>query len=107
MQGGSAQGIGWALNEEYYMSDEGAMLNSSWLDYRMPTSLDLPMIDTVIVEVPNPGHPFGVRGVGEASIIPPPAAIANAIYRAAGVRLHRLPMNPVRIMEAVWAKGKG
>jgi CO/xanthine dehydrogenase Mo-binding subunit len=107
MQGGSAQGIGWALNDEYYMSDEGAMLNSSWLDYRMPTSLDLPMIDTVIVEVPNPGHPFGVRGVGEASIIPPPAAIANAIYRAAGVRLHRLPMNPVRIMEAVWAKGKG
>jgi CO/xanthine dehydrogenase Mo-binding subunit len=89
------------------MSDEGAMLNSSWLDYRMPTSLDLPMIDTVIVEVPNPGHPFGVRGVGEASIIPPPAAIANAIYSAAGVRLHRLPMNPVRSMEAVWAKGKG
>ena len=102
MQGGSAQGIGWALNEEYYMSRDGAMMNSSLLDYRMPTALDLPMIDTVIVEVPNPGHPFGVRGVGEANIVPPPAAIANAIYRAAGVRMRRLPMNPPAIMEAIW-----
>lgn len=102
MQGGSTQGIGWALNEEYYMSPDGAMMNSSLLDYRMPTSLDLPMIDTVIVEVPNPGHPFGVRGVGEANIVPPPAALANAIYRAAGVRMNRLPMSPPAIMEALW-----
>ena len=102
MQGGSVQGIGWALNEEYYMSADGTMLNSSYLDYRMPTALDLPMIDTAIVEVPNPGHPFGVRGVGEANIIPPPAAIANAIYRAAGVRMRRLPMNPPAVMEAIW-----
>jgi len=102
MQGGSVQGIGWALNEEYYMSPDGAMLNSSFLDYRMPTALDLPMIDTAIVEVPNPGHPFGVRGVGEANIVPPPAAIANAIYRAAGVRMRRLPMNPPAIMEEIW-----
>jgi CO/xanthine dehydrogenase Mo-binding subunit len=72
----------------------------------MPTALDLPMIDTEIVEVPNPGHPFGVRGVGEANIVPPPGALANAIYRAAGVRLRSLPMNPVRIMEAIWAKEK-
>jgi CO/xanthine dehydrogenase Mo-binding subunit len=104
MQGGSAQGIGWALNEEYYMSADGVMMNSSLLDYRMPTALDLPMIDTVIVEVPNPGHPFGARGVGEANIVPPPAAIANAIYRAAGVRMRRLPMNPPAIMEAIWSQ---
>jgi xanthine dehydrogenase molybdenum-binding subunit len=104
MQGGSAQGIGWALNEEYYMNAEGTMMNSSLLDYRMPTSLDVPMIDTVIVEVPNPGHPFGARGVGEANIVPPPAAIANAIYHAAGVRMSRLPMNPVAVMEAIWNK---
>ncbi|MCW5980076.1 MAG: xanthine dehydrogenase family protein molybdopterin-binding subunit [Bryobacteraceae bacterium] len=104
MQGGSVQGIGWALNEEYFMSAEGAMLNSSWLDYRMPTSLDLPMIDTVIVEVPDPEHPFGVRGVGEANIVPPPAAVSNAVYRATGVRLYRLPMNPVAVMEALWQK---
>jgi CO/xanthine dehydrogenase Mo-binding subunit len=102
MQGGSAQGIGWALNEEYYMGGDGTMMNSSFLDYRMPTALDLPMIDTAIVEVPNPGHPFGVRGVGEANIVPPPAAIANAIYRAAGVRMRRLPMNPPAIMDAIW-----
>ena len=104
MQGGSVQGIGWALNEEYYMSQDGTMVNSSLLDYRMPTALDLPMIDTVIVEVPNPGHPFGVRGVGEANIIPPPAAIANAIHAAVGVRMSRLPMNPPSLMEAIWAK---
>src|SRR5205085_9052372 len=85
MQGGVVQGIGWALNEEYVYNDQGVMTNASYLDYRMPTALDLPMIDTVIVEVPNPGHPFGVRGVGEVPIVPPPAAIANAIYRAAGV----------------------
>ena len=102
MQGGSVQGIGWALNEEYYMSPEGVMLNASLLDYRMPTSLDLPPIETVIVEVPNPGHPFGARGVGEASIVPPPAALANAIYRAAGVRLNSLPMKPSVVMEAIW-----
>jgi xanthine dehydrogenase molybdenum-binding subunit len=80
------------------------MVNSSFLDYRMPTSLDLPMIDTVIVEVPNPNHPFGVRGVGEVSVVPPMAALSNAIYRALGVRLNRLPMSPGRILEALWAK---
>ena len=106
MQGGSVQGIGWALNEEYYMSDEGQMMNPSLLDYRMPTSLDLPMIDTVIVEVPNPGHPFGARGVGEASIVPPTPAIANAIHKAIGMRMDRLPMNPTAIMEAIWEQGK-
>ena len=106
MQGGSVQGIGWALNEEYYMSASGQMMNSSLLDYRMPISLDLPMIDTVIVEVPNPRHPFGVRGVGEVSIVPPPAAIANAIYRAIGVRMDKLPMNPGAVMESVWKQMK-
>ncbi len=100
MQGGSVQGIGWALNEEYFMGSDGTMKNSTLLDYRMPTSLDLPMIDTCIVEVANPGHPFGVRGVGEANIVPPPAAIANAIRNAVGVRVQRLPMSP----PAVWAE---
>ena len=101
MQGGSVQGIGWALNEEYFMDDAGRMANTTLLDYRMPVALDLPMIDTVIVEVANPGHPFGVRGVGEANIVPPPAAIADAIYNATGVRMDRLPMNPVAVHEAV------
>lgn len=101
MQGGTAQGIGWALNEEYFMDGNGAMRNSSYLDYRMPTALDLPMIDTIIVEVPNPGHPFGVRGVGEANIVPPLPAVANAIHGAIGVRMNRLPMNPPAIVAAL------
>jgi xanthine dehydrogenase molybdenum-binding subunit len=99
MQGGVVQGIGWALNEEYYYGEDGRLLNSSFLDYRMPTTLDVPMIDTVIVEVPNPGHPYGVRGVGEVPIVPPLAAIANAVYRATGVRQTALPMSPRRILE--------
>ncbi len=101
MQGGVAQGIGWALNEEYLYDEKGRMLNASLLDYRMPVALDLPMIDTIIVEVPNPGHPYGVRGVGEVPIVPPPAAIANAIYRAIGVRMDVLPMSPAKVVEAL------
>ena len=102
MQGGVVQGIGWALNEEYFYNDKGQMMNSSLLDYRMPTSLDLPMIDTVIVEVANPGHPYGVRGVGEVPIVPPMAAMANAIHDAVGVRLSKLPMSPGKVLEALW-----
>ncbi len=101
IQGGAAQGVGWALNEEYFMSDDGKMLNSSFLDYRMPTSLDLPMIDSVIIEVTNPGHPFGVRGAGEAPIVPPLAAMANAVTDAVGVRMSELPMSPGVIVEAI------
>ena len=101
IQGGVVQGIGWALNEEYYMSDDGQMMNSSLLDYRMPTSLDLPMIDTVVVEVPNPNHPYGVRGVGEVPIVPPLAALSNAIYDATGVRMRELPMNPAAVAKAI------
>ena len=105
MQGGAVQGIGWALNEEYFFNDRGRMMNSSLLDYRMPTSLDLPMIDTVIVEVANPGHRFGARGVGEVPIVPPMAAVANAIYDAIGVRMDTLPMSPGKILEARWKNG--
>jgi CO/xanthine dehydrogenase Mo-binding subunit len=101
IQGGAAQGIGWALNEEYFMNDDAKLMNVSLLDYRMPTSLDLPMIEAVIVEVPNPGHPYGVRGVGEVCIVPPLAAIANAIYDAIGIRMTELPMNPVAITKAI------
>ena len=104
IQGGAVQGIGWGLNEEYVFNDNGQMLNSTFLDYRMPISLDLPMIDTVIVEVANPGHPFGVRGVGEVPIVPPMAALSNAIYRALGVRVNQLPMSPGVILETLWEK---
>ncbi|MSQ40910.1 MAG: xanthine dehydrogenase family protein molybdopterin-binding subunit [Dehalococcoidia bacterium] len=104
IQGGAVQGIGWALNEEYFYANDGQMMNNSFLDYRMPTALDLPMIDTVLVESDNPSHPYGLRGVGELPLIPPLAAIANAIERAIGVRITQLPMNPARILEALEAK---
>ncbi|MDF1716327.1 MAG: xanthine dehydrogenase family protein molybdopterin-binding subunit [Antarcticimicrobium sp.] len=106
-QGGAAQGIGWALNEEYIYGEDGRLQNAGFLDYRIPVASDLPMIDTVIVEVPNPGHPFGVRGVGETSICPPLAAIANAVSAAAGVRMRQLPMRPSRILEALDSAADG
>jgi xanthine dehydrogenase molybdenum-binding subunit len=106
IQGGTVQGIGWALNEEYVYNEKGELVNASFLDYRMPTSLDLPMIEAVIIEVPDPNHPYGVRGVGEVPIVPPPAALANAIYRAIGVRMNVLPMSPGRVTKAMLAKKK-
>ena len=99
MQGGAAQGIGMALNEGYVYRPDGSLANSSYLDYRMPVANDLPPIETVLVEVPNPGHPYGVRGVGEVPIVPPLAAVANAIYDAVGVRIRRLPASPALILE--------
>jgi CO/xanthine dehydrogenase Mo-binding subunit len=107
MQGGTSQGIGWALNEEYFYDDKGILRNTGLLDYRMPTCLDLPAIETVIVEVPTPGHPLGIRGVGEVSIVPPPAAVANAIYHATGVRMVELPMSPPRLLKASLKKRNG
>ena len=104
MQGGTAQGIGWALNEEYFYDEKGILCNTGLLDYRMPTCLDLPAMETIIIEVPTPGHPLGVRGVGEVPIVPPPAAVANAIYRATGVRMIELPMSPPRLMKAILKK---
>jgi xanthine dehydrogenase molybdenum-binding subunit len=104
MQGGTAQGVGWALNEEYVYDAKGNLRNTGFLDYRMPTCLDLPLIETIVVEVPGPDNPMGIRGVGEVSIVPPPAAVANAIYRAVGVRMEELPMSPPRLLKALKSK---
>ena len=101
MQGGAAQGIGWALNEEYIYDSEGKVDNPGFLDYRMPVCSDLPMLDTVMIEVPNPKHPQGVRGVGEVPLVPPLAAIRNAIYDALGIRFYGLPMSPPVVLEAL------
>ena len=101
IQGATVQGIGWAMNEEYFYTPDGTMANSSFLDYRMPTSLDLPMIEAVIIEVPNPRHPFGLRGVGEGPIIPPLAALGNAVSHATGVRMTKLPLSPTNIMATI------
>ena len=105
IQGGVAQGIGWALNEEYIYDKSGLMDNPGFLDYRCPVASDLPMIDAVLVEVPNPTHPYGAKGVGEVNICPPMAAIANAIDRAIGCRMTELPMSPPKVLEAIDSKG--
>ena len=105
LQGGVVQGIGWALNEEYIHDADGKMENPGFLDYRIPVASDLPMIETVVVEVPNPAHPYGVRGVGEVGIVPPLAAVANAIRDAIGARITDLPMSPVRVLDAIEAGG--
>ena len=100
-QGGAAQGIGWALNEEYIYGEDGRLQNAGFLDYRVPVASDLPMIDTIIVEVPSDSHPFGVRGVGETGIAPPLPAIANAIADATGKRLRHLPISPPKVLKAI------
>ena len=101
MQGGASQGVGMALTEEYFYDSEGVLRNGSLLDYRMPTALDLPMIDTVVLEIPNPGHPMGVRGVGEIPIVPPMGAISNAIYDAIGIRARTMPATPRVLIDAL------
>ena len=105
IQGGVVQGIGWALNEEYIYDDKGRLENAGFLDYRVPVASDLPMIDAVLVEVPNPSHPYGVKGVGEVNICPPMAAIANAIDQAVDTRMYELPMSPPRLLAAIDANG--
>ena len=104
LQGGAAQGIGWALNEAYLYDKDGRVENPGFLDYRVPVASDLPMIDAILVEVPNPTHPFGVRGVGEVPIIPPLAAVNNAVAAATGVRFTALPLSPPAVVAGVAAK---
>ena len=105
-QGGAAQGIGWALNEEYIYGKDGRLQNAGFLDYRIPVASDLPMIETVILEIPNPGHPYGVRGVGETPIVPPLGAIANAIAAATGVRMGDIPMSPPKLLKALEGRAR-
>ncbi|MDG2137071.1 MAG: molybdopterin-dependent oxidoreductase, partial [Luminiphilus sp.] len=101
MQGGAAQGIGWALNEEYVYNDQGVLENAGFLDYRIPVASDLPFIDTVIVEVPNPLHPYGVKGVGEVPIVPPMPAVAQAVFDSGNIRVMDLPLNPAKVAAAI------
>ncbi|MBI1406244.1 MAG: molybdopterin-dependent oxidoreductase [Caulobacter sp.] len=104
VQGGVAQGVGWALNEEYIFDGEGRMENAGFLDYRVPVASDLPMIDAILVEVANPRHPFGAKGVGEVPIVPPLAAVANAVRGAIGVRMTDLPLSPPKIRAVLDAR---
>jgi|TARA_B100000315_G_scaffold245974_1_gene272678 CO/xanthine dehydrogenase Mo-binding subunit len=101
MQGGAVQGIGWALNEEYVYGQDGVLQNPTFLDYRMPLASDLPMIETIIIEVPNRSHPFGVRGAGEVPIIPPLAAVGSAVADAIDAPIRALPCSPANVLRAM------
>ena len=103
IQGGAVQGIGWALNEEYIYDQNARLQNTGFIDYRMPVASDVPMIDAVLVEVPNPNHPYGVRGVGEPPLVPAPAAVANAVENAIGQKMGSLPLSPPKILKSIEA----
>ena len=101
IEGSVSQGLGWALTEGFDYAADGRLRNASLLDYRMPTALDLPQIDCVLIETPVPNVPYGVRGVAEMPIVPVAAAVGNAIRRAIGVRMTQMPMTPERIVSAL------
>lgn len=101
IEGSVVQGLGWALTEGFDYGLDGRLRNASLLDYRLPTALDVPKVDCVIVETPVPNVPYGVRGVGEVPIVPVAAAVANAIARATGARVLQMPMTPERVLDAL------
>jgi CO/xanthine dehydrogenase Mo-binding subunit len=101
MQGGATQGIGWALSETYSYNELGVLQNANLLDYRLPTSVDVPSIGANVIEMPSDDHPYGIRAVGQVPIVPPAAAIANAIASATGIRMRELPMTPERVFDAL------
>jgi CO/xanthine dehydrogenase Mo-binding subunit len=107
LQGAAIQGMGWALNEEYIYTDEGKLDNPGFLDYRMPVASDAPMVDCKIVEIPNPKHPFGLRGVGEVPVVPTMAAVGNAITDAIGIRPTSLPMSPPKLLKLIEERDAG
>jgi xanthine dehydrogenase molybdenum-binding subunit len=101
MQGGAMQGIGWGLAETYVFDGSGAVRNANLLDYRLPSALDVPYIAANVVEIPSADHPYGIRAVGQVPIVPPAAALGNAIYRATGLRLRELPMTAEQLYLAM------
>ena len=104
MQGGAVQGIGWALNEEYIYGEDGRLQNAGFLDYRIPVASEPSNDRTRLCEIPNPGHPYGVRGVGETSIVPPLVAINNAVSRATKIRFSELPLSPPKVLSSLKKK---
>jgi CO/xanthine dehydrogenase Mo-binding subunit len=101
LEGSVVQGLGWALTEGFDYGEDGRLRNSSMLDYRMPTALDVPPIEAVILETPVPDVPYGLRGVGEVPIVPVAGCIANAVARAIGKRVTHMPMTPERVLRAI------
>jgi xanthine dehydrogenase molybdenum-binding subunit len=110
IEGGVAQGLGYALSEGIvYDPRSGAVLNQWFLDLRTPSSLDLPEVEPVILELDDgdPSHPFGAKGCSEIPLVGVAPAVANAIYNACGVRLRELPITPDRVLAALAAAERG
>jgi len=102
LEGGAAQGIGYALSEDLIIDKQtGRVLTDSFATYKMPSTLDMPDVEVVLVEEPAPTGPFGAKGVGEPGMTNVAPAIANALYDAVGIRLHSLPMTPEKVLEAL------
>ncbi len=99
IEGAVAQGIGYTLYEEMEFAEDGHLKNPSFRDYHIPTSTEVPEIETEIVKTYEPSGPFGAKSVGEIGIVPPAPAIANAIYDAIGERFRKLPITPDKILE--------
>ncbi|MFH0883557.1 MAG: molybdopterin cofactor-binding domain-containing protein, partial [bacterium] len=105
VEGGTAQGIGWALIEHFQM-DGGRVVTSNLSTYLLPSCLDVAEVETIIVEEPDPNGPWGAKGIGEPAIIPTGAAIANAVSHALGVQIHELPITPERVLNALEESGR-
>ena len=105
MDGGIIQGIGYGMMEEYIF-DNGKMVNPSFLDYTIPTAMDVPNPVNIIIEVPSPDGPFGAKGMAEAAMVSTAPAVACAIKGAVGVRIHDLPLTPYKILKAIREKKK-
>jgi CO/xanthine dehydrogenase Mo-binding subunit len=100
IEGGVTQGLGYALTEEV-LFNSGKVLNPNLRDYYLPTTLDVPEIESILVESNDPTGPYGAKGVGEATLIPVAPAVANAIYHATGIRFTELPITPEKICLAL------
>jgi xanthine dehydrogenase molybdenum-binding subunit len=107
IQGAVVQGLGWALTEGYVYDQDGRLRNPGLLDYRMPTALDAPNVECVLVEVPAIDGPYGVRGVGEVPIVPTLGAVANAVFDACGARVTSLPIAGEPVLNAMNDPARG
>ncbi|MEW6696418.1 MAG: xanthine dehydrogenase family protein molybdopterin-binding subunit [Bacillota bacterium] len=101
LEGGLAMGIGYALSEEIRYDDQGRQLNNGFHKYMLPTAMDVPEMEAIIVEAEDPTGPFGAKGVGETGLVATAAAISNAVYDAIGIRFFEIPLTEERVYKAL------
>jgi CO/xanthine dehydrogenase Mo-binding subunit len=106
IEGGVVMGLGYAMMEEIVWDDYGRLSTTSFGDYLLPTSQDVPSVDSIIIEEPEPSGPYGAKGTGEPPACPTAAALINAIYDAVGVNITSLPVTAEKVYEAIKKKEK-